>query len=60
MNTVQIGDTIYTITPELLGGIEDCARGISYHGNPYRYGSRKHDDWNEGHAGHDDFKAAGL
>ena len=58
MKIVQLGDALYTITPALRRGMQAHSGGIPYHFNPYREGSQRYEDWNEGHANYDDLKKA--
>ncbi len=49
-NRILCGDTVYDITPAYRDGARAMRAGIPYNlGNPFRSGSRKHDDWNIGH-----------
>lgn len=46
---IEIGDTIYELTPEYVRGAQD-ARGRRPHWcNPYRYGTQSAYDWDEGY-----------
>lgn len=45
----QIGDTLYTFTPQFREGAWDLWSGVPYTCNPYRDGSQRAQDWEDGH-----------
>lgn len=54
MKTIVINDTEYTVTKAYREGAQANRDGITYHANPYRFGSQAHDDWNDGHVNEDE------
>lgn len=48
-NTILHGDECREMTLAYLEGARACRRDSSWHSNPYRSGSQKHEDWSEGH-----------
>lgn len=52
-NKLVCGDTEFEITPAYRRGALALRAGVSYRFNPFRDGSRAHDDWNDGHVNED-------
>jgi hypothetical protein len=48
-NTILIGDSIYEITPRYKEGAHAMREDVPNGCNPYRHGSRSHDEWDYGH-----------
>ena len=48
-NRIVIGDTVHDITEPYRAGARAMRRGTTWHANPYRHGSRRHEDWDRGH-----------
>lgn len=48
-NTLVINDTIYTLTDAYREGAQAMRDDITWHANPYTYGSESYDDWDYGH-----------
>lgn len=44
-----VGDCLYTVDGAYRVGIADYRAGLSYHCNPYRFGSTCYFQWNYGH-----------
>jgi hypothetical protein len=50
-NAIMMGDTIYEVDKAYRDGAEAMRRRVPYNvGNPHRYGTYAHDQWNNGHA----------
>jgi hypothetical protein len=47
--TLIVGDTVYTVDKFFRQGAAAFRSGASYHANPYRPGSGRHDQWALGH-----------
>ena len=56
-----VGDSLYDLNAKVREGAANLAARIPYNvGNPYRYGSASHDDWNYGHELAQDDKLAAI
>lgn len=45
----QVGDTFYTFTAAFREGARDLWASVPYTCNPYRSGSQRSNDWEDGH-----------
>jgi hypothetical protein len=50
----QVGDTLYTFTPAFREGARALWASVPYTCNPYRAGSQRAQDWEDGHCLADD------